>query len=590
MKKIFSTILFSSLFTISILAQNGIATTVTISKANSTPVLDGTEEETWDAVDPNFITSAYLPETPSINEGGSSYWKALFTDEGIYVLVHVFDDVFQPDYLKLKDATSYQQDHIETYWDMNAPLTIGLFDGKGPSYKNSGHLQFAPDITEDMINGGVIKTDYTSEGAAAPAKWSMKKHGSAAEVIYEQYIPFTSLRNADGGLLYGTVLVGFDVIITDNDDGSENRNRAVWSSTDKESYINMDDAGTILLDDVICCIPPHDIEISSSSTEITNDCGSIQFTVYPSNASINWVILPGGSGKATISKTGLLKPLLDGSITVVAKTNDGSKITSNPIDITISNQCISKEDISDILDGSFDGPAPGIGEVWEKYDAKDSLKLVNGQIVCNLEQPFSDPWKVSLTQNNIALVSGATYELSFYASAENDTTAINLVFEDNKNGYVRFGTSTDTDAIDGNSEWHVHLTHDFIKYYRNITFDDDQETLDSRNRQFNIFFGLTAGIVVIDSVYLIREDFKDLLGFYCYNCLDAIKESTENKFELFPNPVVNELKIRTNNTTGNVTVNHTILKGTEGSFDVSNYPKGIYFVKVGSYPVEKFVK
>ena len=62
-------------------------------------------------------------------------------------------------------------------------------------------------------------------------------------------------------------------------------------------------------------------------------------TVLPANAidkTVTWSVTP-GTGTATISSSGLLTAATNGTVTVVATANDGSKVTGSKV-ITISNQ------------------------------------------------------------------------------------------------------------------------------------------------------------------------------------------------------------------------------------------------------------
>jgi hypothetical protein len=77
-----------------------------------------------------------------------------------------------------------------------------------------------------------------------------------------------------------------------------------------------------------------------ASTITVNDA-TLQMSVVTTpakvtNNAITWTVA-NGTGTATISATGLLTPLTNGTVTVSAKTNDGSVITTTKV-ITLSNQ------------------------------------------------------------------------------------------------------------------------------------------------------------------------------------------------------------------------------------------------------------
>ena len=66
---------------------------LTLQKATTAPVIDGVEEEAWDAVDPvDFGLILGQAEVPTV----TAYWKALWDDDNIYVLINVEDDDHYP--------------------------------------------------------------------------------------------------------------------------------------------------------------------------------------------------------------------------------------------------------------------------------------------------------------------------------------------------------------------------------------------------------------------------------------------------------------------------------------------------------------
>jgi len=95
---------------------------------------------------------------------------------------------------------------------------------------------------------------------------------------------------------------------------------------------------------------PEPIRVSSiivtgagGATAITSDKGTLQLnaTVLPASATnptVTWSII-NGTGQATISSTGLLTALKNGTVTAIASSNDGAGVFSTLV-ITISNQVI----------------------------------------------------------------------------------------------------------------------------------------------------------------------------------------------------------------------------------------------------------
>jgi len=88
------------------------------------------------------------------------------------------------------------------------------------------------------------------------------------------------------------------------------------------------------------------IEGEGGSTEITVNGGTLQMyaSVLPENAAdktVTWSLV-NGTGEATISASGLLQAVSEGTVTVMATANDGSGVEGS-IDINIINQSASIE-------------------------------------------------------------------------------------------------------------------------------------------------------------------------------------------------------------------------------------------------------
>lgn len=105
-------------------------------------------------------------------------------------------------------------------------------------------------------------------------------------------------------------------------------------------------------------LPPVPIPVTSitvlgqgSVSTITTTGGSLQMveTVLPANATnpaVTWSVTP-GTGSATISPTGVLTAVSDGTVTVTATSTDGTNVSGSTV-ITISNQ--SPSALADSID------------------------------------------------------------------------------------------------------------------------------------------------------------------------------------------------------------------------------------------------
>ncbi|MBN2273765.1 MAG: Ig-like domain-containing protein [Bacteroidales bacterium] len=98
-------------------------------------------------------------------------------------------------------------------------------------------------------------------------------------------------------------------------------------------------------------IPVTDITVTGAggASAITTDNGTLQLSaaVLPANATnktVRWSVT-NGTGQATISSTGLVTAVADGTVTAKATANDGSGVTGT-LTITISNQNIHVTNIT----------------------------------------------------------------------------------------------------------------------------------------------------------------------------------------------------------------------------------------------------
>lgn len=218
---------------------------VDVSKASVAPVIDGIEEELWDAVTPNYIERNFSAEDATV----TAYWRALWNDTALFILVNVQDDDHYPSWES--GGSTWEYDRVELYFDVNDIL----MDGYGPAYFGSGHYQSAPDFEE---YGYDIRQTRKNEGTQFPA-CQYAYHLTSSSYVIEQCIPGGSFVNSEGKILSMNDLqtlpenMGFDVTVADQDeDITTFRQRKVWQAdgntgTMNEAWNTMDDCGIIAL-------------------------------------------------------------------------------------------------------------------------------------------------------------------------------------------------------------------------------------------------------------------------------------------------------------------------------------------------------
>jgi hypothetical protein len=202
-----------------------------------TAEIDGAIDE-WEAVEAIPFEVPFQTEAADV---GAAYWKAMWDDDAIYVLVNVAeDDSHFPGWAA--GLAGWQADKPEVYFDVNNVLN----DGKGAK-DNAGHRQFSPDFQEEEYD---TKVEW-DDGSLA---YYVTLAGDGGYII-EYQVNYSGLVDADGAEMDAYALmdleekVGFDITIIDLDEGEDARQRLNWANTGSidESWNNMDGCGTITI-------------------------------------------------------------------------------------------------------------------------------------------------------------------------------------------------------------------------------------------------------------------------------------------------------------------------------------------------------
>lgn len=222
------------------------------------------DDEIWSNIAPVTINNVFNYEDPTVE----SYFKMYYTDEYIYLLVSVNDDVHYPAWIAEDTKNEWQYDKVEVYFDVNNVLK----DGKGPAYTDGymapGHYQMAPALKEDGYGIPYEPTNviYGSLSGLATVAYTLKEDNSS--YIMEYRFPMYAFVNELEDEMNVTKLqalpqgLGFDVMIVDNDNDGKGRKRAVWKHIGPtEPYTNMDNCGVVTFsDEVISAV--NDIRVS----------------------------------------------------------------------------------------------------------------------------------------------------------------------------------------------------------------------------------------------------------------------------------------------------------------------------------------
>jgi len=412
------------------------APTAVINKAAAGPIIDGTIDAIWSSANTYNIDKPYGLEAPTLGGSGTS-WSGLWTEDGIYVLVQVNDDVFFPAYAGANPESGWMYDKPEIWFDVNQILD----DGIGPQ-SGYGHYSIAPEFIETKISGELY---FWSDGT----QYAFMVNDPG--YIAEYFIPFTKLIDKEGFVVPKTATFGFDVTIIDRDIETITRQRAVWSNIGDidESWINMDDCGTVTLAGADPGILVTDLLISSAggSTVINTDGGTLQMSAatLPLNATnpeVSWSV-SSITGKASINSSGLLTAELSGTVLVTARTTDGSYISSS-MEINITNQVMNTAEAANMVysligdgfylaDGvtlaswNYDKDLTYIGTDGNKstYQLSAQELLTNGMFKIRKDHQWAesygydevtiigDPTNFVKQDVNIKTINGKTYDIIF---------------------------------------------------------------------------------------------------------------------------------------------------------------------------------
>ena len=278
------------------------------------PVIDGIVDPVWENAYEYNIALTFHQETPTLGALGETTWKGLLTWDGLFILIKVADDVFSPAYEGTDPLSDWMYDKPEIYIDCN----FNLKDGKGPNESQNGHYLIAPAPIKDQVNGGQLNNFY-------PDDISFSYMVSGSSYLVEYFIPFSKLLDKNGTSLDKTATIGFDIYIVDNDVKSPVRNRMVWvnDGAEDDNWNNMDHAGLITFE--LDPPPPEPVpiqKITLTPGSIPTKNGTLQMMplLEPDWYFLDYVVwsVINESGKASISPTGLVTAISDGTVTVKA--------------------------------------------------------------------------------------------------------------------------------------------------------------------------------------------------------------------------------------------------------------------------------
>jgi hypothetical protein len=556
---------------------------------NSDIIIDGSADEFPWMSDYKFeINKPINGETPSLGDVGTTYWKARWFETGMYFLVVVNDNEWNPWYAN--DTDDVQNfDKINLYIDVNPVLK----DGKGGS-AGAGNWQ----ISLLPVEGAVDGTPQTITVQGGNVTYAYKVNGSAWNV--ECFIPWESIPDLNGNNFDIGAELGFDCEIVDSDVDPATPMRAVWANdgtgpSATESWTNMDDIGYLIFEGG-CVILIESITLTADNVNVDTDNGVCQLTadVIPADhtQSYKYVILGGTSTNASVSATGVVSSFTDGTVIVRAMpVDEWEPASSNEITVTFSNQVVTESEISVLKNDDFTLGDNGL-QSWDITPGRGSIAVEDGWGVMKMVKMINR-WDIALSQRFPVQDATTVYKLKFKAKASADMT-IDFVIEDVINGYRKdaYCAISNTPELVGSSDWQLPLTTEAKWFTLDVTFPNKLY-----NSRYSIVWqgGLHNGTFYVDSVTMYTEaNMAFLLSTATTNL------ASNNQFSVYPNPVgsAKYISVKLSNPGGNISIYNAlgqklterIATSTIEKFDVADYKKGLYFIKISDGSVQKFIK
>ncbi|MFA9389022.1 MAG: sugar-binding protein [Prolixibacteraceae bacterium] len=227
MKNLLLTIIVLSLF-----SHNYVFSQVDlqIESCQVAPVIDGSIDAIWNTTTEQHLEKVLAGNATSAADF-SAYFKSLWDNENLYVLVNVTDD------LKINDSDAdWQDDAIEIYIDINNDKLdgYGLTDYQYTFAWNNN-------------------TSITANGPTS--NFEFKIVDTANGYLLEVKMPWVTLGLAEAK---SNVTLGYDVHVHDDDDGGDRDNKLAWFATEDQSWTNPSLFATVQLTGTIEVLYPAD--------------------------------------------------------------------------------------------------------------------------------------------------------------------------------------------------------------------------------------------------------------------------------------------------------------------------------------------
>ena len=233
---------------------------LTIKHGTVAPTIDGDPSDAvWALIDPVPVEKQFTTDPEA---SVTAFFKMFYTDDFLYLLVDVTDDVHYPLWKNPNDAKqNYLYDKVEVYFDVNDNLK----DGGSPAHNgantppiNPGHAQLAFDFDDEAQYGAgsIIPSDvvYNFLSDQVLVAYNYKTGDQNSYTIEYEFPLYAFINDRDEALSMEAFKalpqgMGFDLTVVDNDNDEQGRKRTVWMSADAEAYQSMDGCGVVVFGD-----------------------------------------------------------------------------------------------------------------------------------------------------------------------------------------------------------------------------------------------------------------------------------------------------------------------------------------------------
>ena len=232
-----------------------------VQKTDVPPVIDGVADNIWANAGKLYANNVLVGAGGNGSDNCSGSVQLLWDDNKIYALCTVTDDQ-----LVHNGGDVYEDDNVELYFDSN--------NSKGSSY-DSDDVQFSFNYDSKTI--ATIPSGYNSKGidfVVLPTNTGYNVEAS---------IPWSNIKCND---LKSDMLIGFEFMINDDDNGGSRDNKISWNATSDNAWQSAFSFGTIK---IVGEVDP------SKRTAIEEELKQLA-SLYPNPAS-DFVIVDGIDGE-----------------------------------------------------------------------------------------------------------------------------------------------------------------------------------------------------------------------------------------------------------------------------------------------------